>query len=192
VEPLERADPKLPALVALEVASIARGLSVVDALVKRAEVRLLAADPVSPGKYLVVFAGFEAEARESLDAALELAAGDAIDSFFLPQAHRALVEGLRGLEVPPLVGALGTLEMRTASATLLAADAALKSANVALVAIRLAKGIGGRGYVAFTGTQDSVEAALLAGDDAVDHSQRFASELIARPHPDLDWVLARL
>lgn len=192
MESFERADDRLPALVALEVASIARGLSVVDALVKRAEVRVLAADPVTPGKYLIVFAGGEEEAQESLAAALEVAAGDAIDSFLLPHAHRGLVAGLRDLRVPPITGALGTLELRTVSQTLLAADAALKAAQVALVALRLAKGIGGRGYVTFTGALDAVEAALEAGERAAHPDARFARELIARPHPDLDWALGRL
>ncbi|MCA9537559.1 MAG: protein kinase [Myxococcales bacterium] len=97
-----------------------------------------------------------------------------------------------GVEPPPVRGSLGTLEYRSVAATVLGADAALKAAAVSLVAIHLARGIGGRGYVVFTGSQDSVEAALEAGEGAVELEQRFARELIARPHPDMDWALGRL
>ncbi|MCA9601322.1 MAG: BMC domain-containing protein [Polyangiales bacterium] len=189
----KRAQPEgPPALAVIEVGSIARGLTTVDALVKRAEVRLLAADPVTPGKYIIVFGGPEEEVRESLDAALEGAGPDVVDSLYLPFVHRELLSALDGLEPPPVRGSLGTLEYRSVAATVLGADAALKAAAVSLVAIHLARGIGGRGYVVFTGSQDSVEAALEAGEGAVELEQRFARELIARPHPDMDWALGRL
>jgi microcompartment protein CcmL/EutN len=181
-----------PALAVLEVASIARGLTVADGLVKRAAVRILVADPVTPGKYLLVFTGGEEEVLEAMEAGQALAGADAIDSLVLPGVHRALPQALGGLEAPPIDGALGTLEMKTAAATLLAADAALKVADVTLVALHLCRGIDGKGYVVFTGAQDAVEAALEAGDDAVEPSQRAGNELIARPHPDVHWALGRL
>lgn len=181
-----------PALAVIEVGAIARGLVTVDALVKRAEVRLLRSDPVTPGKLLIVFAGGEEEVRESLDAALELAGDAVVDSLYLSQIHAAIVPALDGAVAPPVRGALGVLEMGTVAATILAADAALKAADVELVAVHLARGIGGRGYVVFTGAQDAVEASLDAGDDIVAPEHRVGRELIARPHPDVDWALTRL
>jgi microcompartment protein CcmL/EutN len=82
--------------------------------------------------------------------------------------------------------------MRTAAATLLAADAALKTADVSLVALHLCRGIDGKGYVVFTGSQDAVEASLEAGDEVVEPDHRAGRELIARPHPDVHWALGRL
>ncbi|MCA9582318.1 MAG: BMC domain-containing protein [Myxococcales bacterium] len=181
-----------PALAALEIGSIARGVSVVDALVKRAEVRLLRSDPVSPGKLLLVFVGGEAEVFESLAAAEEVAGTELLDRLLLPFVHREVVAALDGVDRPPVNDALGILEMKTATATILAADAALKMAEVHLVALHLARGIGGKGYIVFTGTHDSVEASLEAGDAAVAPELRAGYELIARPHPDLDWALGRL
>lgn len=181
-----------PALAVLEVGSIARGLFVADALVKRATVRLLRADPVTPGKYLLVFSGGEEEVLESLDAARDAAGPEEIDHLLLSGVHEAIVPGLDGVEVPSVTGALGSLEMRTVAATLRAADAALKASDVTLVALHLARGIDGKGYVVFTGAQDAVEASLDAGDDAVDAAHRAGRELIARPHPDVLWALTRL
>jgi microcompartment protein CcmL/EutN len=181
-----------PALAVLEVGSIARGLFVADALVKRARVRTLRADPVTPGKYLLVFVGPEEETKESLDAALDAAGTEALDSLLLPGVHAAIVPALDGLPAARVNGALGVLEMHTVAATLLCADAALKAAEVKLVALHLARGIGGKGYVVFTGAQESVEAALDAGDDAVAPEHRAGRELVARPHPDVLFALSRL
>ena len=181
-----------PALAVVEVRSIARGLFVCDALVKRAPVRLLVADPVTPGKLTIVFTGGVAEVGEALEAGREATAAEEIDWLFLPQAHEAIVPAIEGVEPPPVDGALGVLEMRTVAATLHAADAALKAAGVRLVALHLARGIDGKGYVVFTGMQDEVEASLEAGDAVVAPEHRSGRELIARPHPDVDWVLGRL
>ncbi len=181
-----------PALGVLEVGSIARGLFVADALVKRARVRMLRADPVTPGKYLLVFAGPEEETKESLDAALDAAGADAIDSLLLPGVHGAILPALDGVQPGPVDGSLGVLEMRTVAATLLAADAALKTADVVLVGLHLARGIDGKGYVVFSGAQESVEASLEAGDEAVSPEHRAGRELVARPHPDMLFALTRL
>ena len=179
----------LPALGVLEVQTIARGLVVADALVKRAMVRLLRAIPVTPGKYVIVFAGGEAEVQESMRAGREMAGAQELDTLELPQAHPAIVPALDSVEPPPITGAIGVLEMATVAATLLACDTALKHAETTLCALHLARGIGGKGYFVLTGELHSVEASLDAGDAIVLPPLRIARELIARPHPDLlSWL----
>ena len=181
-----------PALAVVELGSIARGLIVVDAIVKRAPVRLAVADPVTPGKFVIVFVGDEAAVDESLEAGREAAGTAELDVLVLPYAHRAILPALTRVEAPPIDGALGMLELRTVSATILAADCALKAAHVELAALHWARGIDGKGYLVITGEQDAVEAALDAGFEAVPPNMRVGRELVARPHPDLDWVLSRL
>lgn len=182
-----------PALAVLEVASIARGVVVADALIKRARVRILRADPITPGKYLLVFVGLVAEVEESLAAAREAAGDREIDALFLPYVHQAVAAGIERVTPRAAEGAaVGVLELATVAATVLAADAALKAADVELAALHLARGIGGKGYVLFTGALESVEAALEAGDAAVSPEHRVGRELLPRPHGDLDWVLGRL
>lgn len=181
-----------PALSVVEAGSIARGVVIADALVKKAAVRLLRSDPVTPGKFVIVFTGEVAEVEEALEAGRQAAGVEEIDVLFLPHAHPAIVPALDGVQREIVDGALGILEMRTVAATLRAADAALKEAGTRLVALHLARGIDGKGYIALTGTQDAVEASLDAGDAAVEGQHRAGRELIARPHPDVDWVLTRL
>jgi microcompartment protein CcmL/EutN len=181
-----------PALGVLEVSSIARGLFVVDALVKRAEVTIVRADPITPGKYVIVFVGGEEECFESLEAADDAAQGATLDKLLLPNAHIALVPALDGHGFVGATGSLGVLELTTVAATLLAADRSLKTADVSLVALHLARGIDGKGYLAFTGSQDAVEAALESGEEIVAPERRAGRELIARPHPDVSIAIARL
>ena len=181
-----------PSLAVLELSSIAKGLVVADALVKRARVRIVKADPVTPGKFLILFVGDEASVEEALTKGREAAGTTELDMLWLPYAHPALVPALEGVEPPPVEASLGILEFRTVAATLLAADTALKAAEVSLAAMHWARGVGGKGYFVLTGEQDDVEAALQAGLEAVEPDLRVGAELVARPHPDVDWVLSRL
>ena len=192
VEDRRVSELETPALAALEVDSIARGLVVVDVLVKRAQVTLVRTDPVTPGKILICFAGREEEVLESLMVAKEESQARLCDALLLPAAHRSLLEALDGKLDRAVQGAVGVLEFSTACATLLAADAALKCADVRPLALHLCRGIGGKGYFVFEGHQDAVEAALEAGDSVVEPTLRVGNELIARPHPDFDWSLQRL
>ncbi len=83
------------ALALLEVSSIARGVVVADAVAKRARIELLQCGPVSPGKYLVLFAGGVAEVDESLAAGAAAAGDSLLDRLFLPQAHEQLLPAVR-------------------------------------------------------------------------------------------------
>lgn len=175
-----------PALGLFELESLARGPVVADALVKRAAVRLVIAEAVSPGKYLLVFSGPVAEADEAFQAGLTAAGPRLLDSLFLPHLAEGVAEALDGrLKVVAADDAVGLVELQTVAATLRAADAALKRATVSLTALHLAKGIGGKGWFSVTGQQHDVEAALEGAAAAVEPHLLIATELIERPHPEL-------
>jgi microcompartment protein CcmL/EutN len=171
-----------PAIGVIELRSIARGYVAVDAASKRAVVDLVRAEPVSPGKYWIALGGGEAEVDESLTAAVEAAADTRIDHVLLPAAHPALTHALETGSVrrPPL-DSVGALELGSISATVRAADAALKAADVQLVDFHLARGIGGKGYLVVTGSLSDVEAAMDAGAEAAGASWLVGREVIANP-----------
>jgi microcompartment protein CcmL/EutN len=79
-----------PALAVLESTSIARGVVIVDAAMKRAEVTLLASRVVSGGLHLTIFAGDTEAVTEAFAAGT--AAGGAVlrDRLLLPYAHDQL------------------------------------------------------------------------------------------------------
>ncbi|MDP3236479.1 MAG: BMC domain-containing protein [Myxococcales bacterium] len=175
-----------PALGLFELESLARGPVVADAILKQARVRIAIAEAVSPGKYLLVFSGEVGELEESFKAGLEAGGSRVLDSLLLPHIAEGVIRALDG--VFATVGpddAVGLVELHTVAATLKAADAALKKANVRLTALQLARGIGGKGWFSVAGVQHDVEAALDGAAAAVEPTLLVATELIQRPHADL-------
>lgn len=151
------------AIGAIETSSIAQGVVAGDAMVKTAEVSLLAATTVSPGKYWVLIGGDVATVRASMQRGVELAAETLLDSLFIPQLHEQVLPALAGTAPRRDDDALGIIETLTAAAAIEAADVAAKAAEVTLRDLRLANGIGGKGVVYLTGNVSNVQAAIEAG-----------------------------
>lgn len=179
-----------PALGVLELSLIARGMVVGDALLKRAEVQVLASRPVSGGKYLIWLRGGVAEIEESMAAAID-AAGDAlVDKLELP----ALDPQIWPLLPDPIVDekwasdpdaeAVGIVETQTVCAVIAAADAAVKATDVKIRDMWLAVGIAGKAFFTMTGALSDIEAAADAARD-VAADRVLSVEVIAQPAVDL-------
>ena len=177
------------ALALLEVASLARGIVVADAVAKRAPVELLECSAVSPGKYLVLFAGNVAEVDESSAAGIAAAADLLLDKLLLPRAHDQLLPairaGPRGFAHDARSDPAGIVELVSVAAALRAADAACKAAAVRLQFLHLARGIGGKAWFVLRGDLHSVEAAVLAATQAAGDGLLAGAEIVAAPHSDL-------
>ena len=65
-------------------------------MVKRADVSVLLAEPISPGKYLILITGGEAEVDESWRAGLADGADAVVDSLFLPGVHADVLDAIGG------------------------------------------------------------------------------------------------
>jgi len=171
-----------PALGIVEVRSIARGYCTLDAMTKRAEITVLHAEPVSPGKFWIAVAGGEAEIFEAMAVGLDTAGDSRIDHTHLPGAHPTVLDAVARAVAPRAPGdAIGVLETATMAASVRAADAALKCADVTLVDLHLARGIGGKGYLVLTGGLSDVEAALDAAAECAGASAVVGRELMANP-----------
>jgi len=171
-----------PALGILELRSIARGYFALDAMTKRAEIEVLHAEPVSPGKFWIAVTGGEAELAEAMDAGLDTAGDSRIDHALLPGAHAAVLDAVaRGVSARAPGDAIGVLETATMAASVRAADGALKCADVTLVDLHLARGIGGKGYLVVTGPLSDVEAALDDAAAQAGESAVVGRELMANP-----------
>jgi len=173
-------------LALIEVASIARGHRVADAMLKRAPVTLLRADWVSPGKFLVLVEGEVAAVDEAFRQGIDVAAADLVDKLFLAQPHEQLPEAVRGeARARADVDSLAVIETATVATTILAADAATKAAAVRITEMQLARGIGGKAFFTLTGPLAEVEAAVEAGVGAIEAASVRGTEIIAAPHEDL-------
>jgi len=175
-----------PALGVVELASIARGHRVADAMLKRAPVRLLRAEPVSPGKFVILIEGDVASVDESFRVGTDVAGDRTVDKLFLPQPHEALWPALAGsAKAGEGVESLGIVETTTVAATVRAADAAAKAARVRITEMQLARGIGGKAFFTVTGELGEVEAAIDAAVGVLDAALVHTTEIIAAPHADL-------
>ena len=156
-----------PALALVEFSSIAAGIQAADAMVKRAPIETIRAGTVQPGKYLVLIGGLTADVEESLAAGREIGAAAIVDFVYLPRVHPEVVEAIGGGRVPRPIDALGVVETTTVAAAIQAADFGVKGANVRLVEVRLADGLGGKGITLFSGLVEDVEAAVDIGVGAL-------------------------
>jgi microcompartment protein CcmL/EutN len=181
-------DPTRNAIGIIELASVAAGYVVQDAMFKAAPVELLLARTICSGKYLIVISGNIAAVDASLDAGAAHAAGSLIEKGSLARMHPSVFEALGGTVdlAPGEARSLGVIETFSASSIVVAADAAAKAANVTLLRIHLAMALGGKGFAVMTGDVASVEAAVAAGCAAVAKDGMLAGRgVIPAPGPEL-------
>ena len=174
-----------PALALLEFGSVAAGIVAGDAMVKRAPLSGLWAGTVQPGHYLVLVAGDTASVVEAIDAGLRVSGEALLDRVFLPDVHPDVVAAVCGATVAGAIEALGIIETTFVASTIEAADAAIKGATVAIVELRVADGLGGRGYVLFGGAVPDVEAAVEIGSGRVPPGHLIRAAVIASLHPEM-------
>lgn len=177
-----------PAIALLEFDSISAGIVAGDAMVKASPIGSIYAGTVHPGNYLVLVSGDTASVEIALATGSD-AGGDRLsDSVFLPDIHpdvtAAIVGGAKQASLSE--EALGIVETATVAAVIDAADAGVKAADVRVSSIRLADGLGGKGYVLFSGLVAEVEAAVEAAVARTEpHGSLVRSDLIAQLHQEM-------
>ena len=180
--------PTGPAIGLIELCSVARGLQVCDAMVKRAAVQIVRSTTTHPGKYMILIRGGVDEVHEALQAGRALAREALIDLLELPNPHEQLNTVLDQVQHPQ-IQSIGIFECYSIASTIRGADAALKAAEISACKIQLADGLGGKGYFLFSGELFDVEAAMEFAIKAIGDGLLAAQEIIPRPHPDFVDVL---
>ena len=177
---------KEPALALIEFKSVAKGVFATDVIAKKAPVRILSSNPICPGKYMVIFVGDVADVEESLKAGVDAGGDLLINDLILPNIHPDVVPAVTGTTDIKEFGAVGIVETFSVASCIAAADKAAKATPVELVEIRLANGLGGKGYFVFTGDLADVEASMdVARAHVREEGLLAGSEIIAAPHMDL-------
>jgi len=174
-----------PALALLEFDSIAVGIAAADAMAKRAPVARITVGTVQPGKALVLITGRVADVEESLAAGCEVGSNALLGKVYLPGVHEDVADALAGTRWPDPIEALGIVETTTVAGAIQAADAGRKGADVRLLEVRLADGLGGKGLVFFHGTVADVEAAVSIGSDALGSGDLVYATVIPRLHAEV-------
>ena len=142
----------------LELTSIARGMELGDVMLKSANVQLLLCRTLCPGKFLLVLANI----------------------------HPSVLPAISGLNVVEQRQAAGIVETWSVAACISAADRAVKAANVTLVRVHMAFGIGGKCYMVVAGDIADVDNAVtVASDSAGEKGLLVYRAVIPRPHDAL-------
>jgi microcompartment protein CcmL/EutN len=184
-----------PALGLLELSSIARGVVVADAALKRAPAVLLSSRAISGGKHLVMLEGGVAEVEEAVAAGRACAKDLLLDVVLLPMADDQVWPMLGAPVAPPDwsdadAEAVAIIETRTVCAAIAAADAACKVAEVVVRDVRFAVDLAGKAYFTLTGDLADIEAAAAAARAAAT-DKLVELEVSAHPSPDLRGRLFR-
>lgn len=176
-----------PAIALLEFDSISAGIVSGDAMVKTAPIGAIYAGTVHPGKYLVLAGGDTASVEIALATGRDLGGGHVTDWVFLPDIHPDVMSAIVDGRAASLRGeALGVVETSTVAAVIDAADAGVKAADVRVSSVRLADGLGGKGYVLFSGVVAEVEAAVEAATArTAPHGTLVRSDVIAQLHDEM-------
>lgn len=177
-----------PAIALLEFDSISAGIVAGDAMVKASPIGSIYAGTVHPGNYLVLVSGDTASVEVALTTGSESGGDRLTDSVFLPDIHPDVTAAIVGGAASASLAeeALGIVETSTVAAVIDAADAGVKAAHVRVSSVRLADGLGGKGYVLFSGLVAEVEAAVeVAIERIAPHRALIRSDVIAQLHEEM-------
>jgi microcompartment protein CcmL/EutN len=170
----------------VETVSIAVGIAVTDEMAKTAAIEVLESTAICPGKYMVLVTGDVESVESSLNRGIETGGDVVVGTLFIPHVHPMVIPAILGATVLESLGAFGVVETFTVASAILAADAAAKAARITLLEIRLAKGIGGKGFFTMVGDIFEIEAAMEAAlVIAKGGGNLVRSVVIPRPHEDL-------
>jgi len=170
----------------IEMSSIASGMQAADIMLKAADVELLLSRTICSGKYMTLIGGEVAAVNAAVTAAVDTVGFGVIDSFVIPRVHQSIFPALSGHSNIELLEALGIVESFSVASLIEAADAAVKSANVKLIEVRLAMALGGKAFFTVTGEVAAVSTAVEAGAKVVaDRGLLVNKVVIAHPRQEL-------
>ena len=166
----------------VEYKTVSAGVTAADAMVKTAQVDIIEAQTVCPGKYITVISGELSAVKAAVDVAKMNYGMHLINSFVLGNPHESIFPAIYGATEISGISALGILETYDAASIIVAADIAAKTAIVTLIELRIARGMCGKSYMMLTGEVAAVEAAIeKAKKEAGEDGMYLDSTVIARP-----------
>ena len=174
------------ALAMAEFMTVSTGIKAADMMIKTAEVKVIEAEVVCPGKYIILIEGELSAVRASIDTVSGMFSDKLIDSFVLGNPHDSIFPAIYGSCEIENKRALGVLETYSAASIIKAADIAAKTSIVDLIELRIARGMCGKSYMLLTGEVAAVEAAIeRAKAETADGTMFLDSSVIANPDEKL-------
>ena len=195
----------MKALGFIETKGLVGNIDATDAMLKAADVEFIGSDTIGAGLTTVIVTGEVGAVKAATEAGEEAASrlGELFCVNVIPRPHAELARikpdkgpatgktGLPAAEHVPLDAALGMIETNGLTASIEAADAMLKSADVSLVG---QEKIGAGLVTVFVqGDVGAVKAAVEAGQTAASRIGEVVSALvIPRPHASVSECMPEL
>lgn len=167
----------------LELSSIAKGIETCDYVLKAANVELLRASTICPGKYIIIIGGDTGSVSSAMKVGEEIAAHCLIDKLIIPNVSEQLMPAISSTNQVPTSGAVGVIEFYSVASAIIAADIAAKAAKITLIEIRTGFAVGGKGFVTLCGDVSAVQTAVSAAENVSD--LMVNSVVIPRPSEKL-------
>jgi microcompartment protein CcmL/EutN len=175
-----------PSIALLEFSEIALGIKASDAMIKRSPITMLKTGTVSRGKFMILIGGSVASVEEAYFEGISIGKTGIIDSVILHEVHSQVHDAILGNRNSCKGDALCVIETKTVATIIRSTDAAIKSAKVDIVEMRLADALGGKAFTLFTGDIENVEYALQIAKEKVVHPDFWVSDtIIPRLHEEM-------
>ena len=146
----------------LEFKSIAKGIEVTDEIMKSSSVELMMSNAICPGKYISVFTGELAQVKNAIDLGKTLGGIFKIEAETIANVHPDVLPALTGTADFENIQSIGVIETMSALNSIITADIARKAANIQIIEVRIARGLGGKGFTIISGDITSVRRAIDA------------------------------
>jgi microcompartment protein CcmL/EutN len=175
------------AIGVVEFNSIAKGIEAADYMLKAARVEALFCRTVCPGKFVTMVGGDVAAVESAVRTGVEQGSQAVVDRFVLPSVHESVFRAITGVTPVTEMKSLGIIETFSLSSVIVAADIAVKAAEVELLEIRLGLAIGGKAFVMLNGDVGAVKAAVTAGAGSAAEKGLLVSQVVI-PSPSKDLI----
>jgi len=169
---------ELKAIGMIELNSIAKGVAAGDEMLKTSDVELVIAQPICAGKYMVLVSGDVDSVERAAEVGKEIAGEFLVDDFVIPNVHASVFPALTATTRIHDIDSLAVIETFSVASSIMAADAAVKAADVDIIEIRCATGLGGKSFLYLTGDVASVNSAVQAGIDVLQGSGLILSYVV--------------
>jgi len=177
---------ELNSLGLVEMSSIAAGMEAADIMLKTSEVELIISRSICSGKYMVLIGGDVAAVQTAVDNAAQTIDYALVDTFVIPNVHKDIFPALSGHTEVKELKSLGILESFSVASLIEGADAAVKSASVQLLEIRLTMALGGKAFCTITGDVAAVQSAVDSGAKLISEKGLLVNKVvIAQPRKEL-------
>ena len=170
----------------IELKSIPAGVQTADEMLKAADVELLVATAICPGKYIILISGQVGAVKSAMATGRQAAGTYLICHHTINNVHDSLPGALVGTAQVEKISAIGMVETMSALTIVRAADIAAKASNVTLMEVRVARGLGGKGFLTLTGEVSAVKSAISSClNQLADTGDITSTCVIPSPHKGL-------